>query len=88
MMDISPTTRRAEICVAPRLGMHVDASRGAFHARPCVAGFVKFVVLALSVIILFDFLRTSSSSSSSSMGRKARGGVRCQTFYFCSLFPV
>ena len=68
--------------------MHVDASRGALLTNPYVAVFVIFAVLALSAIILFEFLRTSSSSSSNNMGRKGRGGVRCLTFYFCSLFPV
>ena len=83
-------TRRAETCVALRLDIHVDASRGAlsYQSIYVVAVFVKFiVVLALSAIILFEFLRTSSSSSSS-MGRKARGGMRCQTFLFCSISPA
>ena len=83
--------KTGDLCIAYRLDMHVDGSRGAIHPRPCVAVFVLFVVLALSAIILVGFLRTSSSnnsSSSSRMGRKARGGVRCQNFCLCSLFPV
>ena len=81
-------TIRAETCVAPRLDMHVDASRGALRTGPSVV-LAVFVVLALSANILFEFLRTSSSSSSSSsIGRKARGGVYCQSFTFCSLFPA
>ena len=76
-------TRRAETCVAPRLDMHVDASCGALRTSPFVVVLV-FVVRALSVFLV-DFLRTSNSSS---MGRKAKGGVCCQIFSLCFLFPV
>ena len=66
--------------------MHVDGSRGAIHARPCVAVFVIFVVLALSAIILFDFLRTSRAAAAWG-GRRGEGcAARISIFVLFSLF--